>query len=82
MVLDIYKSVFSRMYMVSFTINLDTIWDPEKKYIKEGTKVNTEQEKCFFEECLPEELDKVIETQHRLQNTARRISLKHCVRYF
>ena len=44
MVLDIYKGVFSRIYIWSPSINVDTIWNPVKKYIKEGMKVDTDKE--------------------------------------
>ena len=35
MILDIYKNCFSRIYIWSPSINVDTIWLPVKKYIKE-----------------------------------------------
>ena len=31
--------------------------NPVKKYIKVGMKVDTDKEKCFFEEFIPEELE-------------------------
>ena len=65
-VLDISKNVFSRIYIWSPPIDVDGKWLPVKKYIKEGLKVDTEKENCFFEEFIPEELEKVIETQHKI----------------
>ncbi len=66
MVLKIYPKVFSRIYIWLPSTNVDTIWNPEKKYIKEDMKVDTEKEKCFSEEFIPEELEKVIKTQHKI----------------
>ena len=76
MVLDIYKGVFSRIYIWSPSINVDTIWNPVKKYIKEGMKVDTDKEKCFFEEFIPEELEKVIETQHKITEYSKKNKFK------
>ena len=76
MVLDIYKGVFSRIYIWSPSINVDTIWNPVKKYIKEGMKVDTDKEKCFFEEFIPEELEKVIETQHKITECSKKNKFK------
>ena len=76
MVLDIYKNVFSRIYIWSPSINVDSIWLPVKKYIKEGMKVDTEKEKCFFEEFIPEELEKVIETQHKITEYSKKNKFK------
>ena len=72
MVLEIYKGVFSLIYIRSPSINVDTIWNPVKKYIREGMKVETDKEKCFFEELMPEELEKVIETQHKLTGYSKK----------
>ena len=78
MVLDIYKGVFSRIYIWSPSINVDTctIWMPVKKYIKEGMKIDTEKEKCFFEEFIPEELEQVIETQHKITEYSKKHKFK------
>ena len=72
MVLDIYTGAFSRIYIWSPSINVDTIWNPVKKYIKEGMKVDTGKEKCFFEEFIPGELEKVIETQHKITEYSKK----------
>ena len=72
MVLDIHEGVFSRIYIWSPSINVDSIWLPVKKYIKEGMKIDTQKEKCFFREFVPEELEKVIETQHKITEYSKR----------
>ena len=76
MVFDIYKGVFSRIYIWSPSINVDSIWNPVKKYIKEGMKVDTDKEKCFFEEFIPEELEKVIETQRKITEYSKKNKFK------
>ena len=36
------------------------------KYIQDNLKVDLEKEKCFFDEYIPEELEKVIKQQHKV----------------
>ena len=76
MVLDIYKGLFSHMDIWLPSINLDIIWNTIKKYIKEGMKIDTDKEKCFFEEFIAEELEKVIETQHKIIEYNKKNKLK------
>ena len=76
MVLKIYSKVFSRIYIWSPSINVDTMWNPEKKYIKEDMKVDTEKEKCYFEEFIPEALEKVIETQYKITEYSKKNKFK------
>ena len=39
MILDIYRGAFERIFIWSPSVNLDSIWSPVKKYIKEGLKI-------------------------------------------
>ena len=39
-------------------------------------KVETDKEKCFFEEFMPEELEKVIETQHKITEYSKKNKFK------
>ena len=48
MVLDFYKGVFSRIYIWSPSIHVDTIWNPVKKLIKEGMQIDTDKEKMLL----------------------------------
>jgi hypothetical protein len=50
MILDIYKKVFERVFIWSPSIEVDSIWLPVKKYTKHQKKVDTDKEKCWFEE--------------------------------
>ena len=66
MILDMYRNCFSRIYIWSPSINVDSIWIPVKSYIKNEMKVDTEKETCFFEEYFPNDLEKVINTHHKV----------------
>ena len=39
-------------------------------------KIDTDKEKCFFEEFIPEELEKVIETQHKITEYSKKQKFK------
>ena len=66
MILHIYRNVFERVYVWSPSISLDSNWAPVKKYIQDELKVDLEKEKCFFDEYIPEELERVIKQQHKV----------------
>ena len=72
MILDIYRDVFERIYIYIYiyiwspSISVDSNWTPVKKYIQDNLKVDLEKEKCFFDEYIPEELEKVIKQQHKV----------------
>ena len=66
LILDIYRSVFRRVYVFSPSVNHDSIWLPVKKYVKDELKVNEDKERCFFEEYKSEDLMKIIDTQTKV----------------
>ena len=66
MILDIYRGVFERIYIWSPSISVDSNWTPVNRYIQDNLKVDLEKEKCFFDDYIPEELDKVIKRQHKV----------------
>ena len=67
MILDIYRNCFSRIYIFSPSIDVDTTWLPVKKYIEEEMKVhNTTEEPIYFNHYDPEQLHKIIDTQHKV----------------
>ena len=66
LILDIYRDVFSRVFVFSPSVNHDSIWLPVKKYVKENLNVNDEKEQCFFEEYKTEDLMKIIDTQTKI----------------
>ena len=66
MILDIYRGAFERIFIWSPSVNLDSIWLPVKKYIKEGLKVDNDKEPCWWDEFNVEDLERVIETQNKI----------------
>ena len=66
LILDIYRDVFSRVFVFSPSVNHDSIWLPVKKYVKEELNVSEEREQCFFENYNSEDLMKIIDTQTKI----------------
>jgi hypothetical protein len=62
MILDHYRGCFARIYIMSPSIFLDSVWDPVKEYIRNEMKVK-DTEKCYFDEWDPEALQRVL-TEH------------------
>ena len=57
MILDIYRGCFERIYIMSPSIDVDTTWDPVKKYIEKVMKVkHTKEEPIYFDQYDPEAL--------------------------
>ena len=65
MILDIYKGCFSRIYIWSPSIEVDSTWKPVKDYIRDHIKPS-DREKCYFDSYNPEELEQVINTQKKV----------------
>ena len=55
MILDIYKGCFSRIYIWSTSIEVDSTWKPVKDYIRDHIKPG-DREKCYFDSYEPSEL--------------------------
>ena len=66
LILDIYKNCFSRIYIFSPSINVDSVWLPVKKYIENEMKIDTKKEQCYFEEYNATDLKNIIDTQHKI----------------
>ena len=65
MILDIYKGCFSRIYVWSPSIEVDSTWKPVKDYIRDHIKPS-DREKCYFDSYDPAELEQVINTQKKV----------------
>ena len=65
LILDVYKGCFSRIYIFSPSIKVDTTWMPVKKYIEENDMCGKDEE-CFFDHYDPEDLEKIIDTQKKV----------------
>ena len=46
-------------------VSIDPNWTPVKRYSETELKVDTEKEKCFFDEYNPAELEAVRKRQHK-----------------
>ena len=67
MIMNIYKNCFSRIYIVSPSIDVDMTWTPVKKYIVEEMKIaHTEKESLFFDNYDASALQSIITTQHKV----------------
>lgn len=66
LILDVYRNCFSRIYIFSPSIHVDSIWLPVKKYIEHEMKINTKEEQCYFEEYNSNDLKNIIDTQHKI----------------
>ena len=66
LILDIYKGCFSRIFIWSSSIDLDSVWTPVKKYIEKDLNVNPEKEKVYFDTFNIDEMQKVLDLQHKI----------------
>ena len=76
MILDIYRGAFERIFIWSPSVNLDSICLPVKKYIKEGLKVDTDKESCWWDEFNVEDLERVLETQNKITEYLKKQGMK------
>ena len=66
LILDIYKGCFSRIFIWSSSIDLDPVWTHVKKYIEKDLNVNPEKEKVYFDTFNIDEMQKVLDLQHKI----------------
>ena len=83
MTLVIYRDCVSRIYIFSPSIDVDTTWLPVKHYIEHDMKVqNTKEEPIYFDHYDPEELNKIITTQHKVIDFMKKKNIKKIIFYF
>jgi hypothetical protein len=67
LILKIYRGCFERIYVFSPSVNVDQTWEAVKKYQEDVMKVKeTDSEKLYFDSYNPEDLENIIETQHKV----------------
>ena len=77
MILDIYRDCVSRTYIFSPSIEVDASWLPVKEYISKHMKVeHTDEEPIYFDNYNPEDLHKIIETQHKITDYMKKSGSK------
>ena len=65
-ILDVYRGCFERIYIWSPSIDIDHVWDLDKKYMKKELLVDTKKEKCFYPTYNPKELVEVMDRQFKI----------------
>ena len=66
MILDIYRGCFERIYIWSSSIHVDSVWLPVKEYIEKEMKVNAEKERIYHDDFNQQDMEDVIELQHKI----------------
>ena len=67
LILKVYRGCFERIFIFSPSIDVDSTWVPVKKYIEDVMKVKeTDDEKLYFSDYNPDDLEKIISTQSKL----------------
>ena len=61
-----FLEIVLKEFTSSPSIDIDQTWRPVKQYIEKELKINIEKEKCYFNEYVPEDLEKVITQQHKI----------------
>jgi len=75
MILDIYRDCFSRIYIFSPSIEVDSTWLPVKQYIEKDMNVqNTKEEPIYFDHYDPQNFNNIIDTQHKVIDYMRKKS--------
>jgi hypothetical protein len=67
LILKMYRGCFERIYVFSPSVNVDQTWEAVKKYQEDVMKVKeSDADKLYFDHYNPEELEHIIETQHKV----------------
>ena len=66
LILNIYRGCFSRIFIWSSSIDLDPVWTPVKDYVENTLKIDTKKEKVFFDTFNIDEMQKVLNLQHKI----------------
>jgi len=77
MILDIYRGCFEKIYVFSPSVYLDGTWLPVKDYIENEMKVkHTKEDLIYFDEYIPSDLEKIIDTQRKITEYMKQQKLK------
>jgi hypothetical protein len=71
LIMDVYRNCFERVYIFSPSIDVDSAWEPVKKYLVEDRKMGT-GDKLFFDVYDPEALQKIIDDQRQVVEHQKR----------
>ena len=82
MILDIYRGCFSRIYVFSPSIDVDSTWNPVKEYIEKKMKVkHSDEEPIFFDHYDPEALGEILDTQHKVTEFIKKGAIRNFFRF-
>jgi hypothetical protein len=65
LILRHYRGCFERIFIFSPSVDIDSVWDAVKKYVREEMGV-PDSENCFFHEFDHAAINKIVEDQHKL----------------
>ena len=67
LILNVYRDCFERLYIFSPSVHVDQTWQAVKDYQEKIMKVKeTPKETLYFDHYNPEDLQNIIETQHKV----------------
>ena len=67
LILKMWRGCVERVYVFSPSVNVDQTWEAVKKYQEDVMKVKeSDAEKLYFDHYNPEELEHIIDTQHKV----------------
>jgi hypothetical protein len=67
LILNVYRDCFERIYIFSTSVAVDMTWLAVKDYQEKIMKVKeTEKEKLYFDHYNSEDLQNIIDTQHKV----------------
>ena len=67
LVLNIYRGCFERIYVFSPSIDIDSTWEPVRKFQNDKLKISEKsKEKLYFNHYDPKDLIEIIETQQKV----------------
>ena len=58
MILDLYKDCFSRIFIFSSSIHVDSVWLPVQDFIEKTLKIDPKKENIYFDDFNPADLEK------------------------
>ena len=66
MILDLYRDCFSRIFIFSSSIHVDSVWTRVKDYIEKTLKIDPKKEKIYFDDFDPTDLEEILDLQHKI----------------
>ena len=76
MTLEQYRGCFSRIYIMSPSVDIDSAWDPVKDYIREELGVDTDREQAWWTEWDEDALRRIMDQRKRITQQSKRLGMK------